>query len=286
MSAPTVITSTQLQQLSLQQKYQYIQNAKQETEYLQQQIQSIKAQTQNTSIVDVSRNVSSFTHPPRFVKASNAFKGHRGKIQDMKLFNDSSALVSVGQDGILLVWDAESGMKVNAIGLKNCWVLGCAVSPTGRIASVGGLDNICTIYNIADDDDESEVHSPASGNFQMNGLWTQTPRAVLKGHKGYISSMVFPQENQLLSASGDMSVAYWDLNKHTRISEFVDRNLGDVNSVVSHPSNPNIFVSGSLKTAKVWDTRVPISTQEFTGHEDDINVVRQVYFYFTFSLID
>ena len=227
----------------------------------------------------------------------------------MKLTSDGQTLVSVAQDGILLLWDASTGLKINAVALSNCWVIACAVSPSGRLISTGGLDNACTVYGIDTIDDEmSSNHGESTGlvsdldrndisfqsastlnnnrkpskspfgknqnNYQMSGLWPHLPRSILKGHKGYISSMTFPEEDRLLSASGDMSVAYWDLNRNERIAEFVDRNLGDVNSVCVHPSNPHIFVSGSLKTAKVWDTRAPTSTQEFFGHEDDINVVK------------
>lgn len=228
----------------------------------------------------------------------------------MKLSADAQSLISVAQDGILLVWDAKTGLKINALALSNCWVIACAVSPSGRLVSTGGLDNACTVYPLETMDEEMSTSSAESfglgGDFnrnaasfqststmsnsrkytgkahfskgpdayQMSGLWPHSPNIVLKGHKGYISSMAFPTEETLLSASGDMSVARWDLTRNERISEFVDRNLGDVSSLCVHPTNPNVFVSGSLKTAKMWDTRMPLCTQEFTGHEDDINVVR------------
>lgn len=234
----------------------------------------------------------------------------------MKLTSDGQVLVSVAQDGILLLWDASSGLKINAVALSNCWIISCAVSPSGRLVSTGGLDNACTVYSVDTIDDamsstsgetvglardfnrntgsiqssttinysnnnHNNINKKSKSQFakghdshQMSGLWPQSPVCLLKGHKGYISSMAFPTEDRLLSASGDMSVAFWDLNTNERITEFVDRNLGDVNSVCVHPSNPHIFVTGSLKTVKTWDTRVPISTQEFSGHQDDINIVR------------
>lgn len=245
-----------------------------------------------------------------------AFKGHRGKVHDMKLTADGQTIVSVAQDGILLLWDATTGLKINAVVLSNCWVIACAVSPSGRLVTTGGLDNACTVYNVDTGDDDLASNESmglmddfggyagktapslmsastitnnnrrptnsrgggggpgGGGSYQMAGLWPQTPHTVLKGHKGYISSMAFPTEDRLLSASGDMSIAYWDLNRNERVSEFIDRNLGDVNSISVDPTNPNVFIGASLKTAKLWDVRVPISSQEFHGHEDDINVVR------------
>ena len=57
-------------------------------------------------------------------------------------------LVSASQDGKLIVWNAASTNKVHAIPLRSSWVMTCAFSPTGKKVACGGLDNICSIYNL------------------------------------------------------------------------------------------------------------------------------------------
>lgn len=111
-------------------------------------------------------------------------------------------------------------------------------------------------------------------SYQMTGVGGNSPICNLRGHTGYISDVEFLTEDKILSGSGDMSVMLWDINKGVKIREYLDRNLGDVSSLALHPSNPNIFVSASLRTVKVWDVRLKTSLQTFSDHLDDINVVK------------
>lgn len=259
-----------------------------------------------------------------FIKAATpnqvrTLKGHSGKLQDIKLTQNDQSLVSVAQDGILLVWDVSTGFKTHAIQLSNPWPIALGVSKSGCHIAVGGLDNTVTAYMIDSvedqyascstlDDFSTCVTSPSNaifngmydnnvnsssrkkiGNFfqssptkshfgteslQMTGLGNSAPTAVLKGHQGYISSIEYLTEESLISGSGDMSVILWDLTTHTKINEYVDRNLGDVSSLCRHPTNPNIFASASLRTVKVWDKRAKTSLQSFSDHTDDINTVK------------
>ena len=69
--------------------------------------------------------------------------------------NDSSSnptkdmLVSASQDGKLIVWNAATENKINAIPLRSSWVMTCAFEPTkGELVACGGLDNLCSIYKI------------------------------------------------------------------------------------------------------------------------------------------
>lgn len=290
MASPKTASFVQLHQLSLAEKLHYIESAKAESEMLQHRIASIRREVRNTSLSQVSHSVPALTNLK--LSKPNLYKGHRGKINDMKLAHSSQTLVTVGQDGFAIIWDAITGSKMDFVQLANCWALSCAISPLGRLIATGGLDNACTVYTVKNSfEDTSSVletdnlisnssdngigrKNEGANHYQMFALGPNAPVCLLKGHKAYISGMAFPLENKLLSSSGDMSINYWDLNRNERIFDFSDRNLGDVSSVAVHPSNPNVFVSGSLKTVKVWDVRVPISTQEFFGHEDDVNVVR------------
>ena len=38
--------------------------------------------------------------------------------------------------------------QVNAVPLKSSWVMTCAFAPSGNLVASGGLDNMCTVYNI------------------------------------------------------------------------------------------------------------------------------------------
>ncbi|KAG1076603.1 hypothetical protein G6F42_025418 [Rhizopus arrhizus] len=193
---------------------------------------------------------------PRIVmKARRTLKGHLAKIYSMHWASDKRHLVSASQDGKLIVWDAYSTNKVHAIPLRSSWVMTCAYAPSGNFVACGGLDNICSIYNLRTRD------GPVR------------PARELSAHNGYLSCCRFINDRQILTASGDMTCMLWDIDAGVKTEEFADH-TGDVMSL-SLGTNPNVFVTGACdSTAKVWDIRTKRCVQTFVGHESDINAVQ------------
>jgi WD40 repeat protein len=86
---------------------------------------------------------------PRIVmRPRRALRGHLAKTYAMHWANDRRHLVSASQGGKLIVWGAYTTNKVHAIPLRSGWVMTCAYSPSGNFVACGGLDNICSIYNL------------------------------------------------------------------------------------------------------------------------------------------
>lgn len=190
------------------------------------------------------------------LKARRTLKGHLAKIYAMHWSEDKVHLVSASQDGKLLVWDAVTSNKIHAIPLRSSWVMTCAYSPSGAFVACGGLDNICSIYNLRNRD---------------------TPIRVcreLNAHSGYLSCCRFLSDKQIVTSSGDMSCLLWDLETGSKVREFNDH-AADVMSVSISPDK-NCFISGACdNSAKLWDIRVGGKAQQtFTGHGSDINAVQ------------
>ena len=94
----------------------------------------------------------------------------------------------------------------------------------------------------------------------------------LKGHTGYVSCIQFLDDSKLISSSGDLSCALWDLTRGTKVMGF-EGHKGDVMSLSFAPDK-NTFVSGSCDAkAKLWDVRSGKCTHTFSGHTNDINTV-------------
>lgn len=147
---------------------------------------------------------------PRIVmKARRTLKGHLAKIYSMHWGADKRHLVSASQDGKLIVWDAYTTNKVHAIPLRSSWVMTCAYSASGNFVACGGLDNICSIYNLRTRD------GPVR------------PARELSGHTGYLSCCRFINDRQLLTSSGDMACFLWDIDAGVKTEEFTDHS-GDV----------------------------------------------------------
>jgi len=211
---------------------------------------------------------------PRIVmRPRRALRGHLAKIYAMHWATDRRHLVSASQDGKLIVWDAYTTNKVHAIPLRSSWVMTCAYSPSGNFVACGGLDNICSIYNLNNKDGTN-----ARGARELSA------------HSGYLSCCRFINDRQIVTSSGDMTCMLWDIEAGVRVVEFSDhtgdvmrfvffhlllQGLTNIHFSLSLGPNQNVFVSGACDaTAKLWDIRSGRATQTFTGHESDINAVQ------------
>lgn len=188
-------------------------------------------------------------------------KGHFGKIYAMHWSQDSTHLVSASQDGKLIIWEAMSTNKVEAIPSRSSWVMTCAYSPRGTFVACGGLDNLCSIYKL------SFMSNPTASVSEH-----KAPVRELAQHEGYLSCARFIDDGEIITSSGDSTCILWDFETKTPKVCFTSH-TGDVMSVSIFDSK-NIFVSGSCDaTAKVFDHRQQKCVATFPGHESDINSV-------------
>jgi len=213
-----------------------------------------KVVEEETSVLEIRKNAT---------KACRTLKGHFGKVYALQWSSDSNNIVSASQGGQLILWNAYSTNKLNAIALKTSWVMSCSIDQhKGNFVACGGLDNMCSIYRISNGSSNEQAQDPQS---QLV--------SELVAHDGYISCCRFIGDKNIVSASGDSSCIYWDLQRGEILNTFYDHG-GDVMFISLHPTDPNIFVTGSIDhTAKLWDIRSGKSTQTHFGHEGDVNSV-------------
>uniref|UniRef100_A0A667WXN3 Guanine nucleotide binding protein (G protein), beta polypeptide 1b n=1 Tax=Myripristis murdjan TaxID=586833 RepID=A0A667WXN3_9TELE len=188
------------------------------------------------------------------MRTRRTLRGHLAKIYAMHWGTDSRLLVSASQDGKLIIWDSYTTNKVHAIPLRSSWVMTCAYAPSGNYVACGGLDNICSIYNL----------KTREGNVRVS--------RELAGHTGYLSCCRFLDDNQIVTSSGDTTCALWDIETGQQTTTFAGH-TGDVMSLSLAPDT-RLFVSGACDaSAKLWDVREGMCRQTFTGHESDINAI-------------
>ncbi|KAF7708288.1 hypothetical protein HF521_017345 [Silurus meridionalis] len=144
--------------------------------------------------------------------------------------------------------------RVNAIPLKSSWVMTCAYAPSGNLVACGGLDNMCSIYNLM----------PKDGHIKV--------MRELAGHNGYLSCCRFLSDQEIITGSGDNTCCLWDIETGSQKTTFAGH-IGDCMSMSVSPDY-NFFISGSCDyTAKLWDIREGRCKQTFYGHESDINAI-------------
>lgn len=223
-----------------------------EAEQLKNQIREARKAMADTSLAQIAASVEPVGRIQ--MRTRRTLRGHLAKIYAMHWSSDSRSLVSASQDGKLIVWDGYTTNKLHAIPLRSSWVMTCAYAPSGNFVACGGLDNICSIYSL----------KTREGNVRVS--------RELSGHNGYLSCCRFLDDNQIVTSSGDMTCALWDIETGQQTTSF-NGHTGDVMSLSVSPDMRS-FVSGACDaSAKLWDIRDGMCKQTFSGHESDINAI-------------
>lgn len=235
--------------------------ARSDTKQLRGLIDRVKAKVRDANLAQMSKGVSPLTKGSVNLSSHLTLNGHNNKISDFAWSSDSRSILSASQDGFMIVWDASLGFKKNAIPLDSQWVLTCAINSSGNLVASAGLTNSCTIYRIS----------------QENRVQQQIV-SMFKGHTCYVSQVEFFENNSIITASGDMTCALWDIPKAKRIAEFSDH-LGDVLALALPPphaqtSSPIFASGGSDGYVYIWDTRARAAAQSFFVSESDISTLK------------
>ncbi|KTF79410.1 hypothetical protein cypCar_00016629 [Cyprinus carpio] len=222
---------------------------KKEAEALKTQIEAARKAVHDTDMASAAAGVA--PAPRVQLKTRRTLKGHLAKIYAMHWSTDNRLMVSASQDGKLLIWDSHSGNKVNAVPLKSSWVMTCAYAPSGNLVASGGLDNMCTVYNLK---------TPVIKTVKELDAHTDQPESTT--HLSLIC--LFPSH---FSTS-----ALWDLESGKQKTVFLNH-VGDCMCLSLSP-DMNTFVSGACDSlAKLWDIRDGQCKQTFQGHTSDINAI-------------
>ncbi|MBN3299693.1 guanine nucleotide-binding protein G(I)/G(S)/G(T) subunit beta-3a [Amia ocellicauda] len=229
-----------------------VEQLRKEAETLKNQITEARKAVADTTLADIVAGTEVVGRIQ--MRTRKTLRGHLAKIYAMHWSTDSRLLVSASQDGKLIVWDSYTTNKVNAIPLKSSWVMTCSYAPSGNFVACGGLDNMCSIYNL----------KTREGNVKVS--------RELAGHTGYLSCCRFLNDNEIVTSSGDTTCALWDIETGTQKTVFTGH-TGDCMSLAVSPEF-NLFISGACdSSAKLWDVREGACRQTFTGHESDINAI-------------
>jgi len=183
-------------------------------------------------------------------------KGHLNKTNCVHFAGDSRHLVSGSLDGKLIIWDIYTGNKTSIIPLRSAWVMSCAFAPSGNFVASGGMDNQCTIFDCNNRD--------ASGAAKIS--------RELIGYEGFLSSIRFLDDNNIVTGSGDTMVIHWDATTGKRLKEFFGHS-GDVATLSLSPDQSMLLTGSVDRTIKLWDLRAATCQQTFWGHDADVNCV-------------
>jgi len=232
-----------------------ISKLKKEIDTLKSQLKSLQEDKFDTTLKEYGNQDKTSLPKALPLRPRRTLKGHLAKIYSMHWSGDQVHLVSASQDGRLLVWDALTTNKTHAIPLRSSWVMTCAYANSGNFVASGGLDNVCSVYNLQNDDGK--------------------PCRELNSHGAFISCCRFLDDGHILTSSGDHTCILWDLEKGAQSSVFTEHDA-DVMGVSISPDGNN-FVSCAIDSlCYLWDLRASKYQYKFSGHEGDVNAISYV----------
>ncbi|PNJ30360.1 GNB3 isoform 8, partial [Pongo abelii] len=208
---------------------------RQEAEQLKKQIADARKACADVTLAEL---VSGLEVVGRIqMRTRRTLRGHLAKIYAMHWATDSKLLVSASQDGKLIVWDSYTTNKVHAIPLRSSWVMTCAYAPSGNFVACGGLDNMCSIYNL----------KSREGNVKVS--------RELSAHTGYLSCCRFLDDNNIVTSSGDTTCAkLWDVREGTCRQTFTGHE-SDINAICFFPSGEAICTGSDDASCRLFDLR-------------------------------
>lgn len=134
-----------------------------------------------------------------------------------------SVLGLAGRAG--LSWRRHSGFllcsvcpQVNAIPLKSSWVMTCAYAPSGNLVACGGLDNMCSIYNLKSKDGNVKVMRELAAHTGESGRGFPPARVRSYSSLSWVSQATCPAAGSsatarsspaLETAPGETPAAAW-----------------------------------------------------------------------------
>jgi WD40 repeat protein/serine/threonine protein kinase len=160
------------------------------------------------------------------------FRGHGGHAQAAVFSPDGSRVASIGADGVLFIWDPETGEELHRFAVSEVGLISVAFSPNGDELAVGCRDASGGLIDLATGKLQHRLRGHVLGvnfvTYSRDGrtlatagadnvikIWhTETGKetATLVGHEGEVRRLWFHSDGKRLASVGDDRVVrFWSL---------------------------------------------------------------------------
>ena len=209
------------------------------------------------------------------------FRGHNYSVYCVKFSHNGAMVVSAGLDGLVLVWNVQTGEILNRFSHEESIAFRvCDVSVNDAYVGAGADDNILhlwslesgaknellwhenTVFAVSFTQDCQYVASGCSGG--SLAIWSvkDSPCLIVSvndGHDLGVTSCKFQFDDLLVSVGHDGEIKFWSFNASKKILICEQVIQGHPTSImnlwISNTGARNICVTSSGdKTCKVWNT--------------------------------
>lgn len=174
-------------------------------------------------------------------------------------------------NGKITVWDSKSGKEITTFDAHTNRVSSIAFSPDGRsVISAGGYKMV-NVWNVeskkktaefsGDDQIISAVFSPDGRSVAFDNAFSHDihirdiasgSEFKLKGHQSWVRSLNYVAQGQLVSASNDGTIRFWDLEKKAEIKRLEGTSV-EISHNVSLSANNRYLLNQARDILHIWD---------------------------------
>ncbi|MFH2203261.1 MAG: cytochrome c peroxidase [Elusimicrobiota bacterium] len=221
-------------------------------------------------------------------------RGHTDDVSAAVFTPDGAAILSVGGDDTLRLWDAATGASRAVWKAPEGEADDLAITPDGRTALLAGADGALVLWDLTagrrlaaltghKEHIRSIALSPDGRHAATTSfagdliLWDITARKLLAvlhpgPGAGAVSAAFSPDGRKLVTGMWHKVIWVWDVARRARIAEWPGHQAR-VLAVAFSPDGSRVLSSGRDNTVRLWDAESGQQLGAWKGHAGSVNDV-------------
>ncbi|KAG1821948.1 WD40-repeat-containing domain protein [Suillus subaureus] len=197
------------------------------------------------------------------------FEGHRNDVTSIAVSPDDRQIASGGRGRAIIIWDVNSKqMAFDPLGRVGVFLPQwketdngtCDArviiwdAETGAVLSTLGVGS--AMYCVAFSPDGLKLASGTWRNIQVWSTDNAEPLLWIHAHQDFVQSVVWsPDGQQIVSASYDRTIKFWDSSTRTQIGQPCTGHTSYVHSLAISSDGFFIATASSDNTVRLWNTK-------------------------------